>query len=229
MLRSTHALTMLLSLVVADCSRGAETDGCPAPEAVHAVPIHRVPIAGLPSFGNARGLVTLVVFTDYECPFCRKLDRTIARLRSAYGDELRVVIAERPLSMHRRARPAALAALAAAEQGKLEAMHDALFVASALDEEAVTAIARGIGLDLARFAEDKKTTAPRALAKSEQIADGLGVSGTPTMFVNGRLVVGAQPFEALRLVVDERLAAARELVAKGIAVDQVYEATMAGK
>jgi protein-disulfide isomerase len=227
-MRSIQTLAMLLSLVAGDCTRDAEPDAAPEPAASHAVAIHRVPIAGLPSFGNARGLVTLVVFTDYECAFCKKLDKTIARLRSAYGDELRVVIAERPLAMHPHARPAAIAALAAAEQGKLEEMHDGLFAAPGLDETSIDAIARGIGLDPARFAADRKSAAARALVRSEQIADGLGVSGTPTMFVNGRLVVGAQPFEALRLVVDERLASARALVGKGIAVSDVYDATMKG-
>jgi protein-disulfide isomerase len=213
MFRPAQAFAMAFSLVVADCSRDVEPDAAPSEppsaSAAHAAPIYPVPTAGLPSLGNARGKVTLVVFTDYECPFCRKLEKTLARLRTAYGNDLHVVVAERPLPMHPRARPAALAALAAAEQGKLGEMHAALFASGALDDASIEAIARGIGLDLARFDADRTGAAARALKKSEDLADAFDVQGTPTMFINGQRVVGAQPFEALKQVIDERLAVPR--------------------
>ena len=98
-----------------------------------------MPIDGLPAFGSPRALVTIVAFTDYECPYCAKADKTIATLRSELGDDVRVVLATRPLAMHEHAAPAARALLAAAEQGKAEAMHARLFAdRTALDDAGLT-------------------------------------------------------------------------------------------
>ena len=91
-------------------------------------PAVRVPVTGLPAFGNAGALVTIVAFTDYECPYCLKADKRIETLRAEYGDRLRLVIGSHPLPMHDHAAPAARAFLAAVEQGKGEEMHAKLFV-----------------------------------------------------------------------------------------------------
>ncbi|MGO8998713.1 MAG: DsbA family protein [Polyangiaceae bacterium] len=191
--------------------------GAPAPRAVD---IYRVPIDGLPSIGNPDAPVTIVEFTDYQCPYCQRAEQTIAKLRATYGDALRVVIAERPLPFHDRARPAALAALAADAQGKFEAMHTHLFaLGGALADGSIVAAAQAAGLDLTRFESDRNN-AP--LAPSEQLADHIGVSGTPTFFVSGRRVVGAQTYETFRDVVEERLVAARALVATGVRPRDVY-------
>ena len=192
----------------------------PAAASVAAKDIYRVPLDGLPSIGNPNALVTIVAFTDYQCPYCQRTEDTLKRLRSAYGDDLRIVVAERPLPMHDRARPAAVAALAAAAQGKFAEMHARLFAqAGELDEASILAAARASGLDLARFQADQNTG---PLELSEKLADQFGVRGTPTFFVGGRRVVGAQPYEVFRDTIDERLAAARALVAKGVARSDVY-------
>jgi protein-disulfide isomerase len=201
--------------------QAAPSEGAPA----RPVDVYKVPIGGLPSIGNPDALVTIVEFTDYECPFCQRAEQTMTRLRTTYGDAIRVVVAERPLPFHERARPAAIAAIAADAQGKFEAMHTRLFApGGSLAESAIGVAAKESVLDLARFEADRNA-AP--LAPSEQLADHLGVKGTPTFFIGGRRVVGAQPYETFRDVVEQRLAAARSLVASGVRARDVYAALTA--
>ena len=129
----------------------AATQLAPAGAAA-ADPVFSVPIDGLPILGEPNALVTIVEFTDYECDYCRQAEATITQLRSDYGADLRVVVAEHPMPVHTKARPAALAALAAAAQGHLEGMHDRLF-AGQLDEASIQQAAKAEGLTLARFDE----------------------------------------------------------------------------
>lgn len=250
------ALTVALALGTTQCNRAPESDEpsarppvpaalpspagpspspspspSPAPARVPSdVPAAvRVPIDGLPVFGDARALVTIVAFTDYECPYCAKADKTVATLRAELGDDVRVVLASRPLPMHERAAPAARAFLAAAEQGRAEAMHARLFAdRGALDDAGLSASAKAIGLDVRAF-ESARTGASTeaALQRSLALATSLGADGTPTFFVNGRRMVGARTYDVFRAVVDEELARAKEMVASGIAREKVYDAIMA--
>ncbi len=184
----------------------------------------RVPIDGLPLVGNDRALVTIVEFTDYQCPYCARSQETISALRDTYKDDLRVAVAAHPLPMHDRARPAALAALAAAEQGKLAAMHARLFAGQkALDDAGIQRAATDVGLDVAKFDAARRSSAVAAsLDLAEALGRTAGVTGTPTFFVNGRRVVGAQPLEKFRAIVDEEIAKARALVASGVRREDVY-------
>ena len=222
----SSSLALLLSLLgaaAAGCSHAAGTASASDPGSSAAGPsteVYRVPVASLPSFGDADALVTIVEFTDYECPFCGRAEKTMERLRATYGSALRFVVAETPLPIHDHARPAAFAALAADAQGKFEAMHANLFaLAGAISDESIEGAARASDLDPSRFEADRRT-AP--LAPSEQLAEQFGVHGTPTFFVGGRRVVGAQPYETFQSVIDERLAAARSLVASGVRPRDVY-------
>ena len=230
------AFTVALTLGTTQCSRAPEADDsapsrAPAPARVPSdVPSAvRVPVDGLPAFGSPRALVTIVAFSDYECPYCAKADKTIATLRSELGDDVRVVLATRPLAMHERAAPAARALLAAAEQGKAEAMHARLFAdRTALDDAGLTESARAIGLDLPAF--ESARTGPStadALARVEALATSLDVNGTPTFFVNGRRMVGARTYDVFRALVDEERTRAQEMVAGGVAREQVYASLMA--
>jgi protein-disulfide isomerase len=188
--------------------------------------IYRVPVDDLPAIGDARALVTIVAFTDYQCPYCQRAEGTIQQLRKEYGADLRVVVAEAPLPMHDRARPAALAALAAAEQGAFEPMRARLY-AGPLDDASIERMAGDLGLDVARFDADRSGAAATALARSQTLVEHLGVRGTPSFFVNGRRIVGAQPIETFRAVVDERLAAARALAGSGVRPGDAYARTIA--
>jgi predicted DsbA family dithiol-disulfide isomerase len=124
--------------------------------------------------------------------------------------------------MHGWARPAALAALAADDEGKFAALHERLFaLKGALSDASMQAAEVASGLDPSRM--DMERAAPR-LARSQALAAQLGVHGTPTFFIDGRHVVGAQPFETFREVIDERLGAAKALVANGTPRRDVYAA-----
>ncbi|MDB4937968.1 MAG: oxidoreductase family protein [Labilithrix sp.] len=235
------ALTLALTLGTTQCSRAPEPDetaparaagapASPSPRIPSDVPAAvRVPIDGLPAFGSAGALVTIVAFTDYECPYCAKADKTIATLRAELGDDIRVVMASRPLAMHERAAPAARAFLAAAEQGKAEAMHVRLFSdRGALDDVGLVASAAAIGLDVRAFeAARAGSSTASALARALALATSLDVNGTPTFFVNGRRMVGARTYDTFRALVDEERARAREMMANGIAREQVYSTLMA--
>jgi protein-disulfide isomerase len=189
-------------------------------------PAVRVPVDGLPAFGSPGALVTIVAFTDYECPYCAKADARIAMLRAEYGDRVRLVVASHPLPIHDRAPLAARAFLAAVEQGKGEAMHARLFAKpEALDESGVRATAKEIGLDLVSFDRARQSAkVDAALRDADALGVKLAVESTPTFFVNGRRLVGARPVEAFRALVDEELEKARALVERGIAPERVYAA-----
>ena len=232
-----HAIVLLATIAFTSlgCSH-AVTDPSPAPsppgvaELPAGLPVaktYRVPVDGLPVMGDPRALVTIVAFTDYQCPYCRRAEATLAQLRQSYGNQLRLVVAEAPLPMHERARPAAIAALAASAQGAFDRMR-ARLVAGPLDDAGIAQAASDLGLDMRRFDADRTGMAPEALARSQALAEGLGVHGTPTFFINGRRVVGAQPIETLRAVIDDRLAAARGLVASGVRPQDVYARAIAG-
>lgn len=181
-----------------------------------------------PARGPADALVTIVLFSDFECPFCARLAKTVDTLLPKYGDDLRVVFKHYPLPSHANAEPAAKAAVAAHRQGKFWEMHDMMFAnQAALGSDALAGYARSLGLDLAKYTAD---IADVAVAKVmiAQIAAGrvLEVSTTPTAFVNGRLVTGAKSEVELRGILDEELAIAKKLVAAGTPRANVYAQIM---
>ncbi len=236
---TTWIVTLALATSATECNRDAGTDvgapaplpapaGAPSPPSAPVGPVYRVPLdEDLPSVGDARALVTVAAFVDYECPYCRKAQATLQRLLASYPRDVRIVVVQHPLPMHTHARPAALAVLAAAEQGQFEALHANLFTGT-LDDAAIDAAAAAAGLDVGRFDQDRASAAASgALDRALQLASQIGVTGTPTFFVNGRRIVGAQPYDVFRQVVDERLAAARQLVASGVRPSHVYEQTIA--
>jgi protein-disulfide isomerase len=237
-LGATFSVALLFNSM--QCAKNDDADARPsppvtsatAPAVVAAAPVRveriRVPIEGLPTYGDDRAFVTLVAFVDHECPYCAKVQGTIEALRETYGARLRLVIAPRPLPMHEHADAAARAFLAADRLGKGEAMHARLFSGRhPLDEEAIRDAARSVGLDLDVFdaARADKTT-DVTLRTSLALASKVGASGTPTFFIDGRRVTGARPFSELKKVIDEELAVAEELLAKGTAPAQLYPTLM---
>lgn len=191
-------------------------------------PVVRVPITGMPVFGDAQALVTIVSFTDYECPYCSKADARIEALRAEYGNRLRVVVGSRPLPMHTHAEGAARAFLAAVELGKGEAMHAKLFAKQdSLGDDAYRAAAADVGLDLDAFDRMRKGAKVDASLKlADELSRNLDVQGTPTFFVNGRKLVGARPIEAFRALIDEEMAKAQALVDSGTPRAAVYAKIM---
>jgi len=165
-----------------------------------------------PVRGNPKAPVTLVVFSDFQCPYCGKVEPALTEVEKAYGDKVRVVWKHQPLPMHPQAIPAAEAAEAAREQGKFWPMHDKLFENQRQLSDAVYAqLARDVGLDVAKFDAARKSGRGRARIQEDQaIAGRVGVDGTPTLFVNGERVVGAVPFETLKAAIDRQLQLAKK-------------------
>lgn len=187
--------------------------------------------AGMPSEGPADALVTLVVFSDFQCPFCARLLPTLAAIRERYGDDVRVVWRDYPLPFHANAVPAAEAAREAMAQRGVRgfwAMHDLLFENQrALERADLETYASSLGLDLRRFrrALDAHTHVP-AIDADGDAGELAGVSGTPATFLNGRVVVGAQPFDAFQRIIDDELARAHRAIDAGSATRANYYARL---
>ena len=148
----------------------------------------------------------------------------LAELKQEYGDDLRLVFRHLPLGGNPESRRLAEVAAAAGEQGRFWAMHERLFAAEgSLDRPAIEAIARDIGLDVPRFraALDRRRLAAEV---SRDAADGarLGVTGTPTFFINGTPVVGAAPSAMFRALIDRKMLEALKLVKSGVPRAEVY-------
>ena len=163
--------------------------------------------AGRPARGPAGAPIEIIEFSDFQCPFCLQVYPTVAKVLSTYGDRIRFVYRHFPLPNHPNARPAAEASACAAEQGKFWQYHDRLFENQGkLSIADLKQHASVLEMDAARFnaCVDSHTFAKNV---DEDVAAGeeVGVSGTPAFFINGRVLGGAQPFEAFKKVIDEEL------------------------
>jgi predicted DsbA family dithiol-disulfide isomerase len=162
---------------------------------------------GSPFIGKKDAPVTLVVFSDFQCPFCNKVKPLLDKALEDNPDKLKIVFKHLPLQMHKQARPAALAAIAAQEQGKFWEMHDALFAGSRkLDKESIEKAAADIGLDMEKFKKDWNSPAVEAKLKKDMMDAGkAGVGGTPTLYINGRQVKG-RGTNILQKMIDQEMA-----------------------
>ncbi|WP_224362202.1 DsbA family protein [Hyalangium versicolor] len=188
--------------------------------------VFKVPLEDSPRLGNDEALVTIVEFSDYQCPFCSRAHTTVQKLREDYGNKVRVVMKQNPLPFHPRAKPAAMAALAAGEQGKYWEMHDLLFANNrALEDTDFEKHAQEIGLDLPKFKQSQTNPKFQQIIDRDQaLASQLGANGTPAFFINGRFLSGAQPIENFKAIIDEELSKAETLVKNGTKPGQVYAA-----
>ena len=162
-----------------------------------------------PAEGKADAPVTLIEFSDFQCPFCLRVMPTLKQLRAKYGDKLRVVWKDFPLTqIHPQAFVAAQAGNCAREQGKFWELHDRMFGnQSALQPDALKKYAADAGLDSAKFNQCLDSSKYEARVQDALSAGGrLGITSTPTSFVNGRIISGAQPIEVFQTVIDEELA-----------------------
>jgi protein-disulfide isomerase len=177
-----------------------------------------------PALGAAIPLVTIVEYSDFQCPYCGKLAQTLEELVREQGQDVKLVFKQFPLPMHAQAEPAARAALAAQQQGKFWELHDKLFAnQQALSNADLEAYARGAGLDIERWRTDFESDALRQRVRDDlQLGRTLGVSSTPTFYVNGRFFKGAQPPEQVRAIIEEELAAARTLLEAGVKREELY-------
>ena len=206
----------------------AARPGQPDPKAVYKVPLK----GNEPQKGADDALVTIVEISDFECPFCGRVEPTIKQVQDKYGKDVRVVWMNNPLPFHKNAKPAANAALEAhAQKGNkgFWAMHEKMFAnQKALTTDNLEKWAKEIGLNMGKFkkalADDKYG---KTIQEQQTLASSLGARGTPAFFINGRNLRGAQPLPAFTALIDEELAKAKALVAKGTPRAKVYAATIA--
>jgi protein-disulfide isomerase len=162
--------------------------------------------------GPADAPITIVEFSDFQCPFCSRVVPSLKRLRDTYGNRIRIVWKDFPLeNIHPHAFMAAEAAYCAGEQGRFWEFHDRLFAnQESIAPDTLGPHAAAVGADRAKF--DACLASGRHADKvREGIAEGqaLGVDSTPTLFVNGRRITGAVPYETFSAVVDEELERAK--------------------
>ncbi|MBF0106366.1 MAG: thioredoxin domain-containing protein [Deltaproteobacteria bacterium] len=158
--------------------------------------------------GPTTAPVTLIEFTEYQCPFCKRARATIKQILDTYGDKVHYVIRDFPLSFHNQAKDAANAAQCAGDQGKYWEFSDELWkIQGQQTTEALTKIATDIGLNLEKFNSCVSSQKYYAEIDKDQ-DDGVvaGVTGTPAYFINGLFLSGAQPFNNFKSLIDEELA-----------------------
>jgi protein-disulfide isomerase len=195
--------------------------------------VHRVPVGSSPILGKKDALVTIVEFGDLQCPFCKRAQATLSGLRVKYGDDLRIVWKNEPLAFHVRAVPCAELALEARDErgdAAFWAVHDELYASSpTLDDATLLRIAHDHGVSDAKARIAITVGTHQTIIDADQtLAKKVGATGTPTFFVNGRMLSGAQPPASFETLIDEELTNAKARMAKsGIAKNQVYDAIMA--
>lgn len=158
--------------------------------------------------GPATAPVTIVEYSDYQCPFCRRAHPTVERILKEYPDKVRLVFRDYPLNFHPRAVPASVAARCAGEQNKFWEYHTHLMeVNGDLSDADLGKRATELGLDMPAFDACYASKKYEAAIQSDfQAGAAVGVTGTPAFFINGRMLVGARPYEDFKDIVDDELA-----------------------
>jgi protein-disulfide isomerase len=181
--------------------------------------------AWTPVKGPRNAKVTLVIFSDFQCPFCSRVEPTLKEVEQKYGNAVRIAWRNQPLPFHNHAMEAAEAAFAARAQGKFWEMHDKMFAnQQKLERADLDGYARELGLDAAKFKADMDSHAWKSQIEADSRAGtSYGASGTPTMFINGRELVGAQPLAAFAAIIDEEIKHADKLLAEGTPPEALYQ------
>ncbi|MCL2179285.1 MAG: thioredoxin domain-containing protein [Proteobacteria bacterium] len=162
-----------------------------------------------PSMGAEKAKVTIVEFSDFECPYCRQGAKTVAEVVKAYPEQVKLYFRQFPLDFHPKAPKAAQAALCAHEQGKFWEYHDVLFEnQDKLEVGELKEHAKALSLDDAKFAEclDSERHA-ETVQKDMEAGRAMGISGTPAFFINGILLGGAYPIEKFKEMIEQELQA----------------------
>ncbi len=197
-----------------------------APANLDGIDRFRVPIGYAPTKGPNDAPITIVTFSDFECPFCRRVQATLNRIEEEYAGQVRWVFRQNPLPFHTHAMPAAIASMEAYSQGGPELfyrVHDALFAESRLDRETILRVASAAGADragLEQAIDDERYKG--AIEADQELARRLGARGTPNFFINGRQLTGAQPFDRFQTVIDEELRLVSQLQQRGVRPSQIY-------
>jgi protein-disulfide isomerase len=197
--------------------------------------VFQVPLGSSPQEWSTKPLVTIVEFSDFQCPFCKRVEPTLKQIHDTYGDKVALVWKNEPLSFHPHAEPAAEVAMEAlAEKGNkgFWDAHDKLFDSQPKLEDAdLAAVGTALGLDPKKVDDALKNHKwKKQIDDDNNLSQAVQASGTPHFFINGRRLVGAQPFEKFKPIIDEEITKATALLAKGTAQKDLYDALMkAGK
>jgi protein-disulfide isomerase len=197
--------------------------------------VFKVPIGASPILGAPNALVTLVEFSDFQCPFCSRVEPTLKALRDKYGDKIRLVWKNEPLPFHPAAEPAAEAAMEVrAEKGdkgfwdahdKFYAGQKDLMNGQAPNVDAIVKMASETGASADKIKKAiNDHTHKKEIDADQDLSEDFQASGTPHFFVNGRRLVGAQPQEKFEKIIDEEIKKAQDLIAAGTKPTDVYAA-----
>lgn len=189
--------------------------------------VWKVPVGEAPAKGPATALVTIVEWSDFQCPFCSKVVPTLDEITKTYGDKVRFVWKNNPLPFHQRAEPAAELAMEARAQKGEKGFWDAYDLLwknqQKLNDEDLLGYAKELGLDVEKVKAAIATKKHGAsIAADQELADDLQASGTPHFFINGRRLVGAQPIDKFKAIIDEEMKKSEALLAKGVAAKDLY-------
>jgi protein-disulfide isomerase len=194
--------------------------------------VWKVPVdAKDPIRGPNDALVTIVEWSDFQCPFCKRVEATMKQIKDTYPSDVRVVWKDNPLPFHNRAKPAATLARMAfdlkGEKGFWVA-HDGLYDEKAdLEDAGLEKIAGQVGIPWGQVkAAIDSDKYKEQLGASVDLANELNARGTPHFFINGRRLSGAQPFDAFKKIIDEEITKSKALVGKGVARAKVYDEIM---
>jgi protein-disulfide isomerase len=193
--------------------------------------VWKVPVGDSAVQGPETALVTIVEFSDFQCPFCKRVEDTLKKVHETYGDKVRFVWKNEPLPFHPRAEPAAELAIEAWKQKGNKgfwAAHDKLFdLQPKLEDADLEGAAKDLGLDVEKVKKAIATHKHKDIIDADaDLGDNVNASGTPHFFINGRRLVGAQPFEKFQSVIDEELKNAQAVAAKGTPTKDVYAEIM---
>jgi len=194
--------------------------------------VWKVPVdAKDPVSGPADALVTIVEWSDFQCPFCKRVEATMKQIHDAYPNDVRVIWKDNPLPFHNRAKPAAALGRVAYDQKGDKgfwAAHAALFESqSDLEDAGLEKVAQKVGISWSSVKSAIDSDKYKdVFAASMGLAAELNARGTPHFFVNGRRISGAQPFENFKKLIDEEVTKAKAIVARGVPRAKVYEEVM---
>ena len=168
-----------------------------------------ISIEGAPVRGPEDAPITIVEFSDFQCPYCSRVHPTLQRILATYPQSVRLVFKHNPLPMHPNAPLAHRASIAAAEQDEFWGMHDLIFSnIRDLSRGTLMSYADELDLDVAQFTADLDSERVSAILNEDMAeSERLGVNGTPSFYINGSFVSGAQPFENFQVLIDRELAA----------------------
>ena len=184
-------------------SRSSSTTAGPDPTRIYAVRTQ-----GAPFLGPEKAPIRIAEFSDFQCGYCAQVGATLTQIREVYKDEVQIVWKNLPItSIHKNAMDAALASQAAHNQGKFWEFHDKLFAnQDKLDVDSLKQYAAELGLNTSQFETDfQSSDVKKRVATDMGEAKFLGITGTPTFFINGRMLVGSQPFSNFAELINAEL------------------------